>query len=229
MEKREVALEIMHRLEAVYHADWPTRGHGMHIPPVDELVLTYLSQATTDVNSWRGYSALRERWPTWEAVADALEDDVEAVIRPCGLSHQKAPRIQAALRRIREERGSITLDWLAHESPEAARDYLMSFPGVGRKTASCVLLFSLGMPAMPVDTHVLRVTRRLELVPPKAIAEQAHDVLEALLPVEAYLPFHINIIAHGRQCCHAQRPACERCPVQELCPFGKSMEERWNK
>lgn len=219
---RAKALEVGERLLAVYHATGPSRGHGDEgIPPVDELVLTYLSQSTTDVNSWRGYQELRRRFADWEAVADAPVEAIEEAIRACGLSRQKAPRIKAALQRLRAEQGRVTLDFLAKLPPDEALAYLMSFHGVGRKTASCVLIFALGMPAMPVDTHVLRVAKRLALIPAQASAEQAHDMLESLLPEEWYLPFHVNMIAHGRQICTAQRPACERCPVLALCPYGQ--------
>jgi endonuclease III len=217
---RRRALEIMARLEAAYHAAPPHRGQDHRLPAVDELVLTLLSQSTTDVNSWRGYEALRARFPSWDAVADAPLAAVEEAIRPGGLSRQKAPRIQALLRRIRAEHGAITLEGIAAMPPDEALAYLMSFHGVGRKTASCVLLFSLGLPAMPVDTHVLRVARRLELIPATASADQAHDLLEALLPEENYLTFHVNMIAHGRRTCTARHPACERCVVLELCPYG---------
>ena len=229
---RDKIQDITRRLTEAYHAERPHYAAGRNIPPVDELVLTVLSQSTTDVNSIRGYQALRARFakPTaagdvlqvdWDAVADAPEVEIEEIIRPCGLSRQKAPRIQALLRRIREEHGRITLDHLAEMPVDAALAYLMSFHGVGRKTASCVLLFALEMPALPVDTHVLRGARRLELLPATATADQAHDLLEALLPEEDYLPFHINMVAHGRHTCTARQPACPRCPVLNLCPTGQ--------
>ncbi|MHB9023639.1 MAG: endonuclease III domain-containing protein [Armatimonadota bacterium] len=221
MELRQRALAVLARLEETYHAVGPNHGAGFGLPPVDEIVLTFLSQSTTDVNSWRGYEALRARFPDWEAVADAPVEEIEAAIRPCGLSRQKAPRIKALLQRLREERGQITLDFLADLPPDEALAYLLSFHGVGRKTASCVLLFSLKMPVMPVDTHVHRVTRRLGLLPESTGADQAHDLLEALLPEEDYLSFHLNVIAHGRQVCTARQPRCEGCPVFALCPYGQ--------
>jgi len=221
LELREKIAEVTRLLRDTYHAEGPRRGHAASVPPTDELVLTVLSQSTTDVNSWRGYQALRERYGgDWEKVADAPVAEIEEAIRPCGLSRQKAPRIKAILRRLREERGSVSLDFLAVMPPDEALEYLMSFHGVGRKTASCVLLFSLGMPAMPVDTHVHRVARRLALIPPTVSAEQAHDLLEALLPEDDYYDFHVNMITHGRQTCTARNPACERCPVLRLCPYG---------
>ena len=220
MELRARISAITERFVETYRVTGPQPGHAACLPPVDELVLTYLSQSTTDVNSSRGFQALRERFADWEAVADAPVEEIEAVIRPCGLSRQKAPRIKAALQHLRAERGSVTLDFLAEMPPDEALAYLMSFHGVGRKTASCVLLFSLGMPVMPVDTHILRIARRLQIVPPDATADQAHDMLEALLPEENYLAFHVNTIAHGRQTCTARDPACPRCPVLEWCPYA---------
>jgi len=218
---RDKALEITARLTQAYHAELSLAVTGRRVSPVDELVLTVLSQSTTDVNCHRGYRALRERFADWDAVAEAPETEVEAAIRSCGLSRRKAPRIQALLRRIRAEHGQMTLDHLAEMPVDAALAYLQSFDGVGRKTASCVLLFALAMPALPVDTHVLRVAGRLELIPAQTGAEQAHDLLEALLPEEAYLSFHLNMVAHGRRTCTARLPACARCPILDKCSFGK--------
>jgi len=226
LELQEKAREVASRLQAVYHAVGPDRGAKRQLPPVDELILTLLSQSTTDINSWRGFHALKERFPDWNVAADAPLDVIEDAIRPCGLSRQKAPRIQSILRRLRDEHGWITLDFLADMPPDEALAYLVSFHGVGRKTASCVLLFSLDMPAMPVDTHVLRVAHFLELIPEKVNADDAHNLLECLLPEELYLPFHVNVIAHGRQTCHARHPACERCPIIDLCPHGQQRLSR---
>jgi endonuclease-3 len=220
VELRAKSADITRRLIDAYHAPGPQRGHAAALPPVDELVLTMLSQSTTDVNSWRGFQALRDRFPSWDAVADAPEEEIEVAIRACGLSRRKAPRIKAILQRLRDEHGSVTLGFLARLPPDEALAYLLSFHGVGRKTASCVLLFSLDMPVMPVDTHILRVARRLRLIPEDADADRAHDLLEALLPEEDYYAFHVNAITHGRQTCTARNPACPRCPVRVLCPYG---------
>lgn len=222
LELQDKARSIAARLQDIYHAEAPLHGGGRErLSPVSELVLTFLSQSTTDLNSWRGFQALQTRYPDWDAVADAPVGEIEAAIRVCGLSRQKAPRIKAVLQRLREEHGSITLDFLAGLPPDEALAYLMSFHGVGRKTASCVLIFSLDMPAMPVDTHVLRLAKRLGLIPGDTGADAAHDLLESLLPEALYLVFHVNMIAHGRQTCSAQRPACERCPIVDLCPTGE--------
>ena len=190
--------------------------------PVAELVNTILSQNTNDVNRDRAFERLRETFPTWDEVRDApLEELIEAV-RPAGLAPTKAPRIQDALRRIGDERGEIALDFLAHLSPQEAREWLLAIPGVGPKTAAIVLLFSLGVPAFPVDTHVHRVTWRLGLIPEKTSREKAHDLLEELAPPEVYYSFHLNLISHGRTVCHARNPRCDECMLRKGCPFPDS-------
>ena len=188
------------------------------MPAVDELVSTILSQNTNDRNRDRAFHSLRERFPTWEAVLAAPEAEVIAAIRPAGLANQKGPRLQAALRAIQAERGSLDLSFLAQMPREEARAWLMRFKGVGMKTASIVLLFSLGVPAFPVDTHVHRVTGRLGLRPESMSADDCHAHFEALLPPEAYAAAHLNLIRHGREVCHARAPACRVCALRRLCP-----------
>jgi endonuclease-3 len=147
---------------------------------------------------------------------------VEAVreaIGPAGLSHIKAPRIQEALRFITGQRGGLSLDFLKELPVEEAKAWLTQIKGIGPKTAAIVLLFSLDMPAFPVDTHVHRVSGRLGLIGPKVSAEQAHAILEDLLPAELYFPFHLNVIRHGREICHARNPRCEICPLQNMCDY----------
>src|SRR5262249_3198539 len=148
-----------------------------HLPPVAELVNCILSQNTSDLNRDKGYDALLARFPTWEAVRDAKTEDVIDAIRPAGLSQQKGPRIQQALRKITDEHGEITLDFLVTMDTNAARAYLTSIPGVGPKTAAIVLLFALNKPAFPVDTHVHRVSQRLGLIGKKTSADQAHEIM----------------------------------------------------
>ncbi len=163
------------------------------------------------------YGQLRERYPTWEAVRDAPTEDIVEAIRPAGLGPSKGPRIQQALQRITEEQGEITLDFLRELPLEEARAWLLEIKGVGPKTAAIVLLFALNRPAFPVDTHVHRVTKRLGLIPEGASREQAHEILEDMLPQEIYYPFHLNLIRHGRRICEARSPKCERCPLQANC------------
>lgn len=194
-----------------------------HLPPVDELVATILSQHTSDRNTERAFASLRASFPTWHAVISAPTADVADAIRSGGLANQKAPRIQTVLRSIDDRYGGFDLDALATMDIATARAELTSLHGVGPKTASCVLLFSLGMPAIPVDTHVHRVTGRLGLIGPKTSAEQAHGILEAALEGDrdqAYA-FHMHLIRHGRSVCIARRPRCELCPLTKVCAYVK--------
>lgn len=188
--------------------------------PLDELVLTILSQNTSDRNSGRAYRLLRARYPTWEDVLEAPVAELYEVIKPAGLGNIKAPRIQNTLRAIIERRGSLSLDFLEGLSLEEGKRWLTSLDGIGPKTAACVLLFALGKPALPVDTHVHRVAQRLGLIGPKVAADQAHVLLEAALAPECVYPFHVDMIQHGRLVCHAQRPQCAVCPLHDLCDYA---------
>jgi endonuclease-3 len=187
------------------------------LPPIDELVSTVLSQNTNDTNRDAAFQALRSRFTTWEAVMDAPAEEVRQAIRTAGLANQKAPRIQAILREISVERGSLDLTFLANLPRERALAWLTHFNGVGPKTAAIVLQFSLGIPAMPVDTHIYRVTGRLGLRPAKMSVEQTHTHMEQLLPPESYYAAHLNLIRLGREICHARRPDCPACPLKDLC------------
>jgi len=194
-----------------------------HHPPLDELILTILSQHTSDLNSGRAFTQLRAALPTWEAVRDAPVAAVADAIRSGGLAAVKAPRIQRVLRQIWDERGNFDLDFLATVPLAEARTWLATLPGVGPKTAACVLLFSCGRPALPVDTHVHRVSRRLGLVPDRTTADQAHGLLEALVPPAWYYAFHLNVIKHGREVCKAPRPRCEICPLTAWCSYYQAL------
>ena len=195
------------------------------LPALDELVSTILSQNTNDANRDRAFESLRETFPTWEAVQDAPEGAVIEAIRPAGLANQKGPRLQAILRQITEERGDLDISFLESYTPEDAMQWLLKFKGVGPKTASIVLQFSLGMPAFPVDTHIYRVSGRLGLRPQKMTADQAHDHLAAQFPPEAYFAAHLNIIRLGREICHARKPNCEICPLQNHCDYYKEFNQ----
>jgi endonuclease-3 len=192
------------------------------LPPVDELVSTILSQNTNDANRDRAFKSLRQHFPTWEQVRDSDPGSVIAAIRPAGLANQKGPRIQQVLQGISLERGSLDLHFLKDLPLEEARSWLMKFKGVGPKTAAIVLLFSLGRPAFPVDTHIYRVTGRIGLLPEKMTVEQAHIHLENLLPPEIYYAAHLNIIRLGREICTARKPACPSCPLRVPCKYVKS-------
>jgi endonuclease-3 len=190
-----------------------------HRRPVDELILTVLSQNTNDRNRDVAYLRLRERFPSWEAVRRAPEEEVEEAIRPGGISKIKAHRIKAML----EDLDGDTLEWMRDAPIEESRQRLVELPGIGRKTAACVLLFSYGIPDVPVDTHVFRVGWRLGLWGEKSKLEDAHDALTALAEDgdDAY-EIHTNLLRHGRRICAARAPQCEECPLLSLCPYGKA-------
>lgn len=189
------------------------------LPPLDELISTILSQNTNDNNRDKAFAALTARFPTWEAVRDASLTDVQDAIRPAGLANQKGARIQQVLREITAQRGALTLDFLKDLPDQEAFDWLMQFKGVGPKTATIVLQFSLGKPAFPVDTHVYRVSGRLGLRPENMTVEQAHPHLASLLPPETYYAAHLNLIRLGREICGARNPRCPVCPLQDVCAY----------
>jgi len=207
--------EIVDRLEAAYgKAVLRTRR-----PALDELVLTILSQNTSDRNSEHAYARMRERFPTWEDVRDAPETELVEALRPGGLAVQKAPRIQAALRDL----DRLDLEWLGGLPADEAMRWLVALPGVGPKTASCVLLFSLDVPVMPVDTHIHRIALRVGLVPAGTTADAAHALLTEMTPPDRMLEAHLLLIKHGRTTCTARRPRCEECVLLDLCDYGRSL------
>jgi endonuclease-3 len=181
-------------------------------------VLTILSQNTSDTNRDRAYEAMRARYPTWEALAGARPKDLIEAIRVGGLANTKAPRILRVLEEIREREGGFDLSWMRHAPDGEIEEYLTSLPGVGPKTAACVLAFSLDRPALPVDTHVFRVATRLGLLPPRASTAGAHRILRDLVPPRLRVSMHVGLIRHGRTICRAGRPRCEVCPLNDLCP-----------
>lgn len=194
------------------------------LPPVDELVSTILSQNTNDLNRDRAFDELRARFPTWEAVRDAPQDQVIEAVRIAGIANQKGPRIQNALRAITAERGRIELDFLRRLEPEQVRTWLTRLKGVGPKTAAIVMQFALGMPAFPVDTHIHRVSGRLGLRPEKASREKTHQILSDLLDPESYYAAHLNLIRHGREVCKARRPLCDQCVLSDRCAYYQGLE-----
>ena len=190
-----------------------------HGDPIAELILTVLSQSTNDRNRDIAYLGLRERFSSWAELRDAPLADVELAIRRGGISKVKSARIQAILRQISTgASGDISLDRLAQVPIEEARDRLLALPGVGRKTAACVLLFALGRRDVPVDTHVSRVATRLHLLPAGASFEELHDRMLALTPPGEELELHVNLLRHGRRTCFARSPACPRCALARMCP-----------
>jgi endonuclease-3 len=231
---------VLRELSAAYGQPvWERR-----LDPTSELILTILSQNSADLNAERAFESLRlafrstapaqrhlasASWgglglseappPDWARVEAAPLPELVEAIRPGGLAQQKAPRIQAALQRIREERGDHSLEFLGDLSPLEARDWLTGISGIGKKTASVLLMFCFNMPLMAVDRHVERVSHRIGLIPPKATAEEAHDLYLAMLRPDQVFESHVNLIRHGRLTCHARRPACDRCAVRLRCRF----------
>jgi endonuclease III len=207
---------VHRRLERHFGALLPPR----RTDPLGELVLTVLSQHTSDLNAERAFASLRAAFPAWDDVVRARPEQVADAIRSGGLANTKAPRIQRILREIHEREGRYELSALRGLPDAQASSYLASLPGVGPKTAAVVLAFALGRDAFPVDTHVHRVTTRLGWVAPKTSAERAHQRLHELIPSELRVPLHVGLIRLGREICKAGRPRCEGCPVFELCPTG---------
>ena len=194
--------------------------------PVSELVFTILSQHTSDINSERAFERLWDHFGSWEAVAEANVEDVAEPIRIGGLAQVKAPRIKLVLNRITEIHGFLNLDFLSKLSLQEAKTWLLALPGVGPKTAAVVLCFALGMPAMAVDTHVYRVSKRLGLIHSKINADEAHDILESMVEPKDVFSFHVCLITHGRKICKAIKPLCGRCTLLKGCPTGMSLEAK---
>ena len=215
--KSEAARLVLARLLDAYGV--PTWRDPL--PPVDELVSTILSQNTNDINRDKAFFALKRRFAEWDEAKLAPEAEIIEAIRPAGLANQKGPRIKAVLNEIFAERGNLDLGFLADLPLEDARQWLLKFKGVGRKTAAIVLQFSLNRPAFPVDTHIYRITGRLGLRPEKANLEQTHDLMEQLIDPADYYAGHLNLIRLGREICHAGKPDCLNCPVSDYCEFFK--------
>jgi endonuclease-3 len=219
-ESQQELAERLREIEARLEARFGRPRWESHGPPLDQLIATVLSQHTSDTNTERAFASLCRRFPDWEDVVAAPVADVATAIRSGGLANLKAPRIQRILREVADETGTYALDWLADEPLDVGRAWLLSLPGVGPKTAACVLLFSLGMPAMPVDTHVHRLSRRLGLIPPHLGADMAHAALERQIGPDRdrIYAWHLNLIQHGRTTCHARHPKCGACVLADICP-----------
>lgn len=207
---------ILQRLVTVYgNPTWRTP-----LPPVDELVSTILSQNTNDINRDKAFYTLKSRFSNWEQVRQANEEEIIQAIRVAGLANLKGPRIKAVLNQVYEETGGLDLKFLADLPVDEARAWLLRFKGVGLKTAAIVLQFSLNRPAFPVDTHIYRVTGRLGLRPASLNLEKTHYLMEELADPADYYAGHLNLIRLGREICHARKPECPRCPVNDLCPYS---------
>jgi endonuclease-3 len=188
--------------------------------PLDGLILTILSQNTNDRNRDRAYQRLKERFPDWEAVLEAGSAALEDSIRVAGLGRTKSRRIIQLLEDLKCNQGKITLEGLRYLPPQEAEKALLAIPGVGKKTARCILLFELDVPAFPVDTHVLRVTRRIGWVPQRATAARVHDILQGIVPPAAMHSLHLNLIHLGRTVCRPRNPRCPECPIHLWCQYG---------
>jgi endonuclease-3 len=211
--------EVINRLSASYGTpEW--RPHG---DAVSELILTLLSQNTADYNSGHAFSRLLQRFPDWQSVLDAPVSEVEDAIRPGGLAPTKAPRLQALLSEVKGRSGTFDLRFLEDLPLDQAREWLRTLPGVGPKTAACVLLFGMGRPGLPVDTHVHRVSMRLGLIAPKLPPDKAQTQLEAEVPENDHYAFHVLLIKHGRHRCIARSPNCPECPLLPQCPAGQEI------
>ena len=229
-----MSITLAVHLARIYDLLIATYGEPQNEPdfdPVGGLIGTILSQHTSDINSERAYKQLVATFATWEEVRDAPTYKVAEAILSGGLANIKARRIQDVLHELTElqaQRGDTrpldrALDELTHLHPEEAWRSLRKLPGVGPKTAACVLMFNLNLPVMPVDTHVHRVSQRLGLIGPKVNADQAHDIFAKVTPPEWVYPLHVNLIRHGRQVCHAQRPACKACPLYSECAYVEAL------
>jgi endonuclease-3 len=218
MNPNECAREVHRRLLEKYgDPSWINS-----LPILDELISTILSQNTNDSNRDRAFTKLKRIFNSWEDVRDANEISVIEAIRSAGLANKKGPLIQKILREITEERNSLDLEFLREKSIDDAMEWLMKFNGVGPKTASIVVLFSLGKPAFPVDTHIQRVSGRIGLRPEKMSIDQTHRHLGELFPPETYKAAHLNIIRLGREVCHPRKPECKKCTLQSLCDYNQS-------
>ena len=217
-EKRRQVKYITQNLEATYGIPVNDRPY----PPLDELILTILSQSTTDINSRRAFKSLKDRFPNWESARRARQSSIAAAIKSGGLANAKSIVIKNALNEIQSRRGDLNLSFLQTGPLGEAREFLTSLAGVGPKTAACVLLFSCGRNIFPMDTHILRITKRVGIVPEKNGDEQAHRLMEELIPPKKHYSLHVNLIRHGRQICRPQNPKCEKCSLIEHCDYGQS-------
>ena len=216
-----IAEEVIELLEREYGSRVCQPGKQ----PIAVLIATVLSQNTSDVNSKRAFNSLMSTFGSWESVASAPVEYIAQAIKPGGLSRIKAVRIKQILNKIEEEQGSLSLDFLKAMNISEAKDYLMHLPGVGPKTASCVLLFGLGKPCLPVDTHVFRVAKRLGLIDSKVSIEKAPNLLQGQIPPSKVYQFHLHLIEHGRRVCHARRPCCTECVLKNGCPSSFALQK----
>lgn len=216
-QKRELKF-LIQNLEATYGIPQNTAPDD----PLDELILTILSQSTTNVNSHRAFASLKQRFPDWEMVRRARPTSIAAAIKSGGLANVKSVVIKNVLTKIKAQCGNLDLSFLKTAPIDEARNFLTSLKGIGPKTAACVLLFACKRPIFPMDTHIFRILRRIGLVPLLANDAQAHCLMDSLIPSGKHYSLHINLIRHGRQICRPQNPKCAACPLVEHCAFGQT-------
>lgn len=190
---------------------------------LDMLIKIILSQATSDANSHRTFAALKKRFPDWNAIIRARTSTVADTIRSGGLANQKAAVIKNVLKQIKEEHGTLDLDFLHHVKAEDAVRYLSQFRGIGPKTIACTLLFACRKEVFPLDTHIFRILRRVGLIPQQCTDKRAHEIMNQIVPPGKFYSFHVNLIRHGRALCRPRDPLCERCPIVEYCDYGQSI------
>ena len=210
---------IIQNLERAYGVPENKRSSD----PLDMLIQIILSQATSDTNSDRTFAALKKRFPQWDALLRAREATIAETIRSGGLANQKAAVIKSLLRQIKEEHGSLDLDFLHELSAEEAVRYLSQFRGIGPKTVACTLLFACRKEVFPLDTHIFRILRRVGLIPQKCTDTRAHEIMNRIVPHGKFYSFHVNLIRHGRRLCRPREPLCERCPIVEYCDYGQQL------
>lgn len=224
---KELIEHVLSILEVLWEREKAVSLEDHHLDdPLDGLILTVLSQNTNDRNRDRGFAGLKAHFNSWEAVAVSSREELADAIRPAGIANNKARSILAILELIYERFGTYSLQNMKEWEPREARAYLEGLPGVGPKTAACVLVFDLDMPAFPADTHVSRVCKRLGWAPLSAIPAQIQQIMEGLVSPDRYKGVHLNLIEHGRHLCRSRNPLCVKCPVRSVCPFGRSEEER---
>lgn len=210
---------IVQNLERMYGV--PVNKRSAHADPLDVLIATILSQATSDANSDRTFAALKQRFPTWDEVLRAREQTLVSTIRQGGLAKQKAAVIRALLRQIREAHGELGLSFLHDMPAPEAEEYLSRFRGIGPKTVACTLLFACRKDVFPLDTHIFRILRRVGLIPLTCSDKKAHELMNDIVPEGKFYSFHVNLIRHGRTLCRPREPLCHRCPIVEYCDYGQ--------
>ncbi len=212
---------VIQNLKAVYGVPVCER----ELDPLDVLIQTILSQSTTNVNSHRAFESLKKRFPTWENARRARASSIEAAIRSGGLARQKSVRIKTLLNEIHQKRGSLDLSFLHRAPLEEAREFLSGFKGVGPKTVACTLLFACNRPVFPIDTHIFRIGRRLGLIPERCSDEEAHRLMERMIPSERHYEVHVNLIRHGRKVCRPTSPLCEQCCLVDYCRYYEAANQ----